>query len=37
MRERAAQLGYDISQPYVAAHVQLGDDGRRHLLTKPRA
>src|SRR4029079_15260515 len=27
MRERAAQLGYDISQPYVAAHVQLSDDG----------
>jgi DNA-binding PucR family transcriptional regulator len=27
MRERAAQLGYDLSQPYVAAHVQLGDDG----------
>jgi sugar diacid utilization regulator len=27
MRERAAQLGYDLSQPYVAAHVQIGDDG----------
>jgi sugar diacid utilization regulator len=26
MRERAAQLGYDLSQPYVVAHVQLGDD-----------
>lgn len=27
MRERAAQLGYDLSQPFVAAHVNLGDDG----------
>jgi sugar diacid utilization regulator len=26
MRERAAQLGYDLSHPYVAAHVDLGDD-----------
>jgi sugar diacid utilization regulator len=26
MRERAAQLGYDLSQPYVAAHIDLGAD-----------
>ena len=26
MRERAAQLGYDLSQPFVAAHVNLGDE-----------
>jgi sugar diacid utilization regulator len=26
MRERAAQLGYDLAQPYAATHVQLGDD-----------
>lgn len=27
MRERAAQLGHDLSQPYVAAHVDLGGEG----------
>jgi purine catabolism regulator len=26
MRERAEQLGFDLSQPYVAAHVNLGDE-----------
>ncbi|HEX3270696.1 MAG TPA: helix-turn-helix domain-containing protein [Ktedonobacterales bacterium] len=26
MRERAAQLGYDLSQPFIAAHVDLGDE-----------
>jgi sugar diacid utilization regulator len=26
MRERAAQLGYDLSQPFIAAHVNLGDE-----------
>jgi purine catabolism regulator len=27
MRDRAAQLGYDLTQPYVAAHVDLGAEG----------
>ena len=31
MRERAAQLGYDLSHPYIAAHVQLGDDASSAL------
>jgi sugar diacid utilization regulator len=26
MRERAAQLGYDLSQPFIAAHINLGDE-----------
>jgi sugar diacid utilization regulator len=26
MRERAAQLGYDLAQPFIAAHVNLGDE-----------
>jgi sugar diacid utilization regulator len=26
MRERAAQLGYDLSKPFIAAHVYVGDE-----------